>query len=63
MLCYIQQEMNAREKLQYVDKNPDDTKSHRFAVYLLSSRYTKKGTVVICSPGIACICSASRSIG
>jgi len=52
--------MNTREKLQYVDKNPDDTK---FAVYLLSSRCTKKGTAVICSPEIACICSASRSIG
>jgi len=59
-LCYIRQEMNTREKLQYVDKNPDDTK---FAVYLLSSRYTKKGTAVICSPRLLVfVLPAGRSV-
>lgn len=33
---------SAREKLQDVDKNPDDTKSHWFAVYLLSLRYIRR---------------------
>lgn len=61
ILCYIRQEINAREKLQYIDKNPDDTKSHRFT-YSAHATLKKELPLFVPPRLLVFVLPASRSV-